>query len=240
MFGTFGRPGSRWGRPLAAGVLVMTFFTVAPSAYAAASELPASSVSAVSGSVPTFDTPRSTADGFTVNVTNYSTDYAWSATTDAGQVSTGPATYRNLPIIVTGLQPGQRATVTVSADMPGLDSSRAIVTGTALPSSAGQSTRARSASRVMFIGSSSRVNAAAKAQLRKLLSGIPAGATTTRLAISVTVPQDASAAQALLARQRALSITNYLTSKGLSLAPVVAHPASKQPGVATVTVTYLH
>jgi hypothetical protein len=101
--------------------------------------------------VPTFDTPRPTADGFTVNVTNYSADYEWSARTDAGQVTTGTATPSTWPITVTSLQPRQRATVSVSADLHGLDSSTAIITAAALPSTGRQLTKARSTSRITFV-----------------------------------------------------------------------------------------
>ena len=59
---------------------------------------------------PQFETPSSTADGFTVQVSNYDANFTWSVNTTAGT-----ATINGTGLItVTGLTTGAGATVTVS------------------------------------------------------------------------------------------------------------------------------
>jgi len=80
---------------------------------------------------PAFDTPVSTADGFTVNVTNYDSAYAWTESVDAGSVSAGTASGSTLPLTVTGLSAGASATITVNTTQTGYNSGSATVTGQA-------------------------------------------------------------------------------------------------------------
>ena len=77
---------------------------------------------------PTFESPSSTADGFTVQVSNYNADYTWTVTTTAGS-----ATISNSGLVtVTGLTSGQSATVTVTAMRTGYDNGTAQVNGSAI------------------------------------------------------------------------------------------------------------
>ena len=77
---------------------------------------------------PTFAAPTSTADGFTVAVNNYDADYTWAASTNAGSASIDS----NGLITVTGLNPGQSATVTVTTNRTGYASGTADVSGNAI------------------------------------------------------------------------------------------------------------
>jgi len=82
---------------------------------------------ALAALVPTFGTPSSTADGFTVQVSNYNADYVWTVTTTAGS-----ATISNSGLVmVTGLAPGESATVTVTTTRSGYNSGSAQVSGSA-------------------------------------------------------------------------------------------------------------
>jgi len=82
---------------------------------------------------PTFGTPSSTADGFTVQISNFSTDYAWGKSTTAGTVSISSSGL----ITVTGLTSGQSATVTVTTTRTGYDNGSAQVSGGAIADSDG-------------------------------------------------------------------------------------------------------
>ncbi|MDZ7576830.1 MAG: InlB B-repeat-containing protein, partial [Candidatus Nanopelagicales bacterium] len=84
---------------------------------------------------PSFDAPVSTADGFTVNVTNYNSDYTWPDPTviEDGTATAGTADGSVLPITVTGLTPGQSADLTVTTTHTGYADGTATVTGSALP-----------------------------------------------------------------------------------------------------------
>ena len=59
--------------------------------------------------IPTFGTPSATMDGFTAQVSNYDANYTWAANTTAGAVNISGSGL----LTVTGLTPGQSATVTV-------------------------------------------------------------------------------------------------------------------------------
>ena len=77
------------------------------------------------GLAPTFGSPSTTVDGFTVVVSNYDTDYGWSVTTTAGSVvidSSGVIT-------VTGLTAGETATVTVTTTRDGYEDGTATIEG---------------------------------------------------------------------------------------------------------------
>ena len=76
---------------------------------------------------PTFAALTSTADGFTVQVSNYDAEFTWDVATTAGSASisgTGLVT-------VIGLGAGQSATVTVTASRAGFNDGEAEVTGSA-------------------------------------------------------------------------------------------------------------
>ena len=76
----------------------------------------------------TFGTPTSTADGFTLQVTNYDNAFVWSVTTSIGFVSISDSGL----ITVTGLTSGQSATVTVSTTRTGYDNGSAQIGGSAI------------------------------------------------------------------------------------------------------------
>lgn len=86
---------------------------------------------------PTFDTPVSTADGFTVNLTNYNPAFTYSPKVSAGTAGSSgtitPGTPRGsiLPLTVTGLRPGESATITVGTTRKGYANGTGTVTGTA-------------------------------------------------------------------------------------------------------------
>ena len=73
-----------------------------------------------------------TADGFTVQVTNFDPNYTWSVSTSAGVVAIDGSGL----ITVTGLTPEQSATVTVTTSQPGYAGGAANTTGSALTASA--------------------------------------------------------------------------------------------------------
>ena len=66
---------------------------------------------------PTFDTPVSTSDGYTVNITNYDPEYNYSALSDTGTVTVGTASGSTLPLTVTGIAPSSPAIITASSFM---------------------------------------------------------------------------------------------------------------------------
>jgi subtilisin family serine protease len=86
----------------------------------------------LAGLVPVFGTPTRSADGFTVNVTNYDPSFTWGLNASAGSVSQGTASGASLPLTVTGLSPGQAATVTVNTSKTDFAPASGAATGTAL------------------------------------------------------------------------------------------------------------
>ncbi|WP_449281833.1 fibronectin type III domain-containing protein [Leucobacter sp.] len=77
---------------------------------------------------PSFGTPTRTADGFTVQITNYDAAFAWSAAT-----STGSATVNSSGLVtVTGIVPGGAASVTVGTSRAGYAEGSRDVSGSAL------------------------------------------------------------------------------------------------------------
>ena len=76
---------------------------------------------------PTFAALTSTADGFTVQVSNYDAEFTWDVATTAGSASINGTGL----IAVTGLGAGQSATVTVIASRVGFNDGSAEVTGSA-------------------------------------------------------------------------------------------------------------
>ena len=76
---------------------------------------------------PTFAALTSTADGFTVQVSNYDAEFTWDVATTAGSASINGTGL----IAVTGLGAGQSATITVTASRAGFNDGSAEVTGSA-------------------------------------------------------------------------------------------------------------
>lgn len=76
---------------------------------------------------PTFAALTSTADGFTVQVSNYDAEFTWDVATTAGSASINGTGL----ITVTGLGAGQSATVTVTASRAGFNDGEGEVTGSA-------------------------------------------------------------------------------------------------------------
>ena len=80
---------------------------------------------------PTFGTATATADGFTVDVTNYDALWTWTPTVTSGAVASGTASGSVLPLTVTGLAAGGSATVTVTATRATYATGFASVSGSA-------------------------------------------------------------------------------------------------------------
>lgn len=76
---------------------------------------------------PTFAALTSTADGFSVQVSNYDAEFTWDVATTAGSASINGTGL----IAVTGLGAGQSATITVTASRAGFNDGSAEVTGSA-------------------------------------------------------------------------------------------------------------
>ena len=77
---------------------------------------------------PQFETPSSTADGFTVQVSNYDGSYSWLVSTTVGS-----ATISGTGLItVTGLAPAEGATVTVSTSKINHTTKQADVSGSSV------------------------------------------------------------------------------------------------------------
>lgn len=81
--------------------------------------------------VPVFDSPVPTADGFTVNVTNWDSSWVWTSSVDGGRVVAGAAVGSILPLIVTGLAATASAEVTVETMRSGYVNGSARVAGRA-------------------------------------------------------------------------------------------------------------
>ena len=85
------------------------------------------------GLTPTFSTPVPTSDGFTVNVTNYtSPTYSQTATVSAGTITVGTASGSVLPLTISGLTSGASATVTVTNTRSGYSDGVASITGSTI------------------------------------------------------------------------------------------------------------
>lgn len=81
---------------------------------------------------PEFSTPVATEDGFTVNITNYDASYTWeSPTVSTGSVSIAGTSGSTRSLVVSGLEPGESATVTQRVSLNGILQS-STVTGTAI------------------------------------------------------------------------------------------------------------
>ena len=82
--------------------------------------------------VPSFSTPVATADGFTVQITNYNSAYTWTTpTVSAGSVSVGTPSGSIETLTVTGISPLASATITQGTTRTGYSNGSATVTGSA-------------------------------------------------------------------------------------------------------------
>ena len=82
---------------------------------------------------PNFGSVTRTADGFTVQITNYDPSYTWEApTVTSGTVSAASPVGSNMVLTVIGLSPGETATVTQTTNKTGLTSKSNSVTVRAL------------------------------------------------------------------------------------------------------------
>jgi hypothetical protein len=86
---------------------------------------------------PTFSSPVSTADGFTVNVTNWDSNWTWTPTVGSGTVTAGTGSGSTLPLTVTGLAASASATVAVTTTRSNYFDGSATVVGTASAASGG-------------------------------------------------------------------------------------------------------
>ncbi len=100
--------------------------------YSARSSYTRVTISAIAGLPATFDTATATAGGFTINISNYSADYAFTATVDTGTVTVGVASGSTLPLTVTGLAPGESATISVVSTRLGYTTVSTMVAGSAI------------------------------------------------------------------------------------------------------------
>ena len=78
--------------------------------------------------VPTFGTPTRTADGYTVQITNYDGAFSWGATPLTGSATVSASGL----VTVTGVAPGSATTVTVLTSRSGYAPGSAATSGTAL------------------------------------------------------------------------------------------------------------
>jgi hypothetical protein len=90
-------------------------------------EIYANTKSTYEGLTPTFGTPTATADGFTVQISNYDALYTWSGTaTSSGSVSISDTGL----VTVTGVAPLTSSTATITATRTGYSNGTATVTAT--------------------------------------------------------------------------------------------------------------
>jgi hypothetical protein len=82
--------------------------------------------------IPTFSTIVATKTGFSVNVTNYNNAYIFTPSINIGKIKKGSAVGSNLPLTVSGLTPGQTATITMTVTRTGYNTGTATVTGSSL------------------------------------------------------------------------------------------------------------
>ena len=85
--------------------------------------------------VPAFSAPIRSASGFTVTVTNYDSTYVLTAAVTAGSITNSIPSGSNWILTVTGLSPGQSATITVEASRIGYVSQNSALTSSALDAS---------------------------------------------------------------------------------------------------------
>ena len=83
--------------------------------------------------VPIFDTPVPTADGYTINVTNWNGSWGWVPSVSSGSVQAGTPSGSTLPLTVTGLAASASSTVTVATTRAGHVDGAGSVLGSAAP-----------------------------------------------------------------------------------------------------------
>ena len=81
---------------------------------------------------PVFSSPVQTTTGFTVTITNYDAAYTWSASITAGSITNSIPSGSNWLLTITGLTPGQSASVTVTASGSGFQPESSTITSSAL------------------------------------------------------------------------------------------------------------
>ncbi|CAN2226762.1 Listeria/Bacterioides repeat [Candidatus Nanopelagicaceae bacterium] len=87
------------------------------------------------GLTPTFGTPTSTADGFTVSITNYDAAFTWATpTVNSGSVAITSTSGSTRVLTVTGLSPGASATITQDTSRTNYTNGSATVIGAATQS----------------------------------------------------------------------------------------------------------
>ena len=116
---------------LLASESVTVTVTTTRNGFTAASATKTVGATAGGALVATFGNIVSTSDGFTVNMTNYSSLYSLAITTSAGSVAQGTPSGSNLPLTVSGLTTGQSATVTIVATRAGYTDGTSGVVGNA-------------------------------------------------------------------------------------------------------------
>lgn len=116
---------------LLAGQLATVTVTTTRTSYSAGTAMVTAAALLGAALTPTFSTPVATGTGFTFNVTNYNGSWLFGATSTAGDVTIGTPGLSTLPITVSGLMPGQSATVTVTTTRTGYTVGSGSVTGTA-------------------------------------------------------------------------------------------------------------
>ncbi len=79
--------------------------------------------------IPTFSTPVSTANGFTINVTNYDPAFTFTYNVTRGHIVIGVASGATLPLTVTGVTSKSSISLTVRAKRTGYVTGRATVMG---------------------------------------------------------------------------------------------------------------
>jgi len=119
---------------LTGGVSSIVSVATTRAGYAAAAATVTGSAALGAALTPTFSTPVPTADGFTVNVTNYNPAYTFTTSIAAGSpgaVSTDTASGAILPLTVTGLTRGVVSTVSIATTRTGFAAGSATVSGSA-------------------------------------------------------------------------------------------------------------
>jgi hypothetical protein len=88
---------------------------------------PVTATSLNAANTPTFGTPTATADGFTVQISNYDSNFTYGATTTVGSVSINGSV-----VTVTGVSPNTSSTATITTTRTNYVSGSAPVTATSL------------------------------------------------------------------------------------------------------------
>ena len=101
--------------------------TTAQTGYANGSA-PVNATSLLAANTPTFGAPTATADGFTVQITNYNGAFTYGGTATAGSVSISGTGF----VTVTGVSPNTSSTVTITTTQTGFANGSAPVVATSL------------------------------------------------------------------------------------------------------------